>query len=41
MLDQLYTRAMLEDAFGDFRDVTIVEEDRELNEGRSHAAYRQ
>ena len=35
--DQLYTRAMLEDAFGDFRNVKIVEEERELNEGRSHA----
>jgi SAM-dependent methyltransferase len=35
--DQLYTRAMLEEAFGDFRDVKIVEEERELNEGRSHA----
>ena len=28
---------MLEEAFGDFRDVRIVEEDRELHEGRSHA----
>ena len=35
--DQLYTRAMLEDAFGDFRDLHISEEDRELHEGRSHA----
>ncbi|HVG50273.1 MAG TPA: class I SAM-dependent methyltransferase [Xanthobacteraceae bacterium] len=37
VLDQLYTRAMLEEAFGDFRDLKIVEEERELNEGRSHA----
>jgi SAM-dependent methyltransferase len=35
-IDQLYTRAMLEDAFGSFRDVTIVEEEIELHEGTSH-----
>jgi len=35
-LENLYTRAMLEDAFGDFRDVHIVEEERELREGTSH-----
>jgi SAM-dependent methyltransferase len=36
-LEHLYTRAMLEAAFGDFRDVTIVEEEREMHEGASHA----
>lgn len=35
--DQLYTREMLEEAFGDLRDLRIVEEDRVLEEGRSHA----
>ena len=30
---------MLEEAFGDFRDVKIVEEEREINEGRSHARH--
>jgi len=35
-VEQLYTRAMLEEAFGDFRDVTIVEEEREVHEGTSH-----
>jgi SAM-dependent methyltransferase len=36
-VENLYTRAMLENAFGDFHDVTIVEEDREMHEGASHA----
>jgi SAM-dependent methyltransferase len=35
-LENLYTRAMLMDAFGDYRDVTIVEEEREIHEGSSH-----
>jgi SAM-dependent methyltransferase len=35
--ENLYTRAMLEQAFGDFRDLRIVEEERELLEGASHA----
>lgn len=35
--ENLYTRAMLEQAFGDFRDLRIVEEERELREGASHA----
>jgi hypothetical protein len=35
-LDNLYTRAMLEEAFADFRDLLIVEEERELHEGTSH-----
>jgi SAM-dependent methyltransferase len=34
--DNLYTRAMLESAFGDFREVKIVEEEREIHEGTSH-----
>lgn len=36
-LDRLYTRTMLEEEFGDFRDVQIVEEEREMREGDSHA----
>jgi len=32
-IEQLYTRDMLERAFGDLDDVVIVEEERELNEG--------
>jgi SAM-dependent methyltransferase len=34
--EKLYTRAMLEKAFGDFRDVAIVEEELEIHEGTSH-----
>jgi len=33
----LYTREMLEQAFGDFKDLTIVEEEREMSEGAGHA----
>jgi SAM-dependent methyltransferase len=36
-LENLYTRAMLEREFGDFRDVKIVEEERDMHEGASHA----
>jgi ubiquinone/menaquinone biosynthesis C-methylase UbiE len=36
-IEQLYTRAMLEQAFGDFRDLKIVEEEREMSEGAGHA----
>jgi ubiquinone/menaquinone biosynthesis C-methylase UbiE len=36
-VEQLYTRAMLEDAFGDFRDLKIEEEEREMREGAAHA----
>jgi SAM-dependent methyltransferase len=36
-LEQLYTRAMLEHAFGDLDDVNIIEEERELHEGAAHA----
>jgi SAM-dependent methyltransferase len=35
-VENLYTRALLEDAFGDLRDLTIVEEEREIHEGTSH-----
>jgi SAM-dependent methyltransferase len=35
-IDNLYTRAMLEDAFRGLRNLTIVEEERELHEGTSH-----
>jgi len=36
-LDHLYTRTMLQHEFGDFRDLQIVEEEREMHEGASHA----
>jgi SAM-dependent methyltransferase len=36
VLENLYTRELLEQAFGDFRDVKIVEEEREIHEGTSH-----
>jgi SAM-dependent methyltransferase len=36
-IENLYTRALLEREFGDFRDLTTVEEERELREGASHA----
>lgn len=36
-IENLYTRAMLEREFGDFGDLKIVEEERELREGASHA----
>jgi SAM-dependent methyltransferase len=36
-LENLYTRAMLEQEFADFRDLNIVEEEREMREGASHA----
>jgi SAM-dependent methyltransferase len=36
-VENLYTRAMLEDAFRGFRDMTIAEEEREMHEGTSHA----
>jgi SAM-dependent methyltransferase len=35
-VENLYTRAMLEAAFGDLRDVIIVEEELEIYEGTSH-----
>jgi SAM-dependent methyltransferase len=36
-VNQLYTREMLESAFGDFDNVSIVEEELELHEGASHS----
>jgi SAM-dependent methyltransferase len=36
-VEQLYTREMLEQAFGDFAEVNIVEEERELHEGAAHS----
>jgi SAM-dependent methyltransferase len=35
-IEQLYTRAVLEQAFGDYEIVRLVEEERELHEGASH-----
>jgi ubiquinone/menaquinone biosynthesis C-methylase UbiE len=35
-IENLYTRAMLEEAFHDFHDMTIAEEEREMHEGTSH-----
>ena len=35
-IENLYTRAMLEEAFHGFHDLTIVEEELELHEGTSH-----
>ena len=36
-IEHLYTRAMLQEAFGDLNDVTIVEEECELREGAGHS----
>jgi SAM-dependent methyltransferase len=36
-VENLYTSAMLGAAFGDFRDLHIVEEDLEMHEGTAHA----
>jgi SAM-dependent methyltransferase len=35
-LENLYTRAMLEQAFGNFRDLKFVEEELEMHEGAAH-----
>ena len=35
-IENLYTRAMLEKEFGDFRNLKIEEEEREIHEGTSH-----
>jgi cyclopropane fatty-acyl-phospholipid synthase-like methyltransferase len=35
-IENLYTRAMLEEAFRGFRDMAVVEEDVEMREGASH-----
>src|SRR5215471_6873752 len=36
-IQNLYTREMLEQAFSDFDDLRIIEEESEIHEGRSHA----
>jgi SAM-dependent methyltransferase len=36
-IEHLYTRALLEYAFGDFRDLHFTEEERELSEGAAHS----
>ena len=36
-IEKLYTRALLEEAFGGFRDVKIAEEELDMHEGASHA----
>jgi SAM-dependent methyltransferase len=36
-VENLYTRAMLEREFGDFGDLNIVEEERDMREGAAHA----
>jgi SAM-dependent methyltransferase len=36
-IEHLYTRALLEQAFGDLADLKITQEERELHEGASHA----
>lgn len=35
--ENLYTRSMLEDDFRGYRDLNIVEEEREIYEGTSHS----
>ena len=35
-IENLYTRALLEESFHDFADVSLVEEEREIYEGTSH-----
>ena len=35
-IENLYTRTMLEQTFGDYRDIKIVEEEREMHEGAAH-----
>jgi len=36
-IENLYTRALLEQAFGDFRDLKFIEEEREMHEGAAHS----
>jgi SAM-dependent methyltransferase len=36
-VEQLYTRAMLEEAFGEMKDLTIEERDVEMHEGAAHS----
>ena len=35
-IENLYTRAMLEQEFGGLRELSLVEEEREIHEGTSH-----
>ena len=35
-VENLYTRAMLQEAFSDYRDLSITDEEREMQEGTSH-----
>jgi SAM-dependent methyltransferase len=35
-IERLYTRSMLEKAFGDFRDIKFTEEELEMHEGAAH-----
>lgn len=35
-LENLYTRQLLEETFGDFKDIRIAEEDRDIQEGVAH-----
>ncbi len=37
IVEHLYTRAKLENAFGDFNNLDIEEEEREMKEGKGHA----
>lgn len=37
MVENLYTREMLQEAFSTFRDVIITEEERDLHEGSAHS----
>jgi hypothetical protein len=36
-IEHLYTRALLQQAFGEFRDLRFTEEERELREGAAHS----
>ena len=36
VVEQLYTRALLEESFGDLQDIRIVEEERLIDEGMGH-----
>ncbi len=35
-VENLYTRAMLQEAFSDYRDLSIVSEERQMHDGTSH-----
>ena len=38
-IENLYTRTLLEEAFGGFRDIKIGEEELDMHEGASHAGF--